>query len=79
MSEKLNFESFIAKLAILLKTTPEKLLTAELSAVPSYDSLGRIEVAMLIEDDFGWLISQDQLATCSNAQEVFDVVAQHAN
>ena len=79
MSENLNFEAFIAKLAILLKTTPEQLLTGELSAVPSYDSLGRIEVAMLIEDDFGWLISQDELATCSNAQEIFNVAAKRRN
>jgi len=71
-SENPDFESFVEKLARLLKTDPSALLESDLVAIPAYDSLGKIEVAMLVEEELGCLLSQDELARCRTARQVFD-------
>ena len=72
MSENRVFHGFVEKLATLLKTEKQSVLVNELSSFPTYDSLGKIEVAMLIEDVFGVQISQEELNLCRTAQDIFN-------
>lgn len=74
-SKDSEFGRFVTKLASLLKTDETALLENKLAHFPSYDSLGKIEVAMLVEEELGYLISQDELAHCQTAREVFDACA----
>lgn len=72
MSEGHTFNEFVEKLAHVLKTEADSLLVKNLSEFPSYDSLAKIEVAILVEDTLGVQISQDQLDLCVTARDIFD-------
>lgn len=72
MSEVYSFDEFVESLARLLKTEPDALVLSDLSQFPSYDSLAKIEVAMLVEDMLGEQISQGQLDLCRTARDIFD-------
>lgn len=72
MSEDQVFHGFVEKLATLLKTEKQSVLVNNLSSFPTHDSLGKIEVAMLIEDVFGVQISQEELNLCQTAQDIFN-------
>ena len=79
MSKKPNFDEFLALLSRVLDTPASEIENAELSELVNFDSLGRIEVAAAIEDDFGWQVPQENLSECSTARELFDLVIKNVD
>lgn len=76
MSEAPEYADFVSQLAKLLRTDSASLLSSELSAFPGFDSLAKIEVALLVEALFDTQISQEQLELCRTARDIFDAATQ---
>jgi acyl carrier protein len=75
MSKSTTYESFRSQLALLLQVSEDDLENSTLEDIKNYDSLGRIEVSALVEDCFGYAVSQTELDTCKTASDLFDLVS----
>lgn len=75
MSSVKSYEEFRVQLAKLLMVSEEELEGAALGEIKNYDSLGRIEVAALVEDSFGFLMSQTDLNSCKTARDLYNLAA----
>jgi acyl carrier protein len=75
MSDSISYSEFIGKLASILTVSEADLDRLELEDFENYDSLGRISVSALVEDAFGAEISQEQLASCKSAKDLFELAS----
>lgn len=75
MSDPISYSEFLGKLASILSVPEADLDRLELEDFDNYDSLGRISVSALLEDAFGAEISQEQLASCKSAKELFELAS----
>lgn len=73
MSELEKYTQFVTAFATLLEVDVTQINDRNLSEIPSYDSLAKIQVATLIDRQFGHFISQEVLEACSSVREIFDV------
>jgi len=75
MSDSIPYPKFLEKLASILIVPEADLDRLELEDFENYDSLGRISVSALVEDAFGAEISQEQLAGCKSAKDLFELAS----
>lgn len=75
MSSTPTFEEFVGRLAGLLMVSEQEVIRGELEDLANYDSLGKISLAVLIEDLFGRSLSQDDFSACSTAHELYDLAS----
>lgn len=78
MCDSVSYSEFLGKLSSILTVPEADLDRLELEDFDNYDSLGRISVSALIEDAFGAEISQEQLASCKSAKDVFELASKIA-
>ena len=73
MSSATSYEQFKFQLARLLMVSEEELDSTALAEIKNYDSLGRIEVSALVEDSFGFLMSQTDSESCKTARDLYNL------
>ena len=69
---KVDFNEFSEKFAEVLEIKDDKYLSAQLSDVSEYDSVGKINVSLLIEDLFHFQIDHDVLNEKDTLQSLYD-------
>ena len=69
---KVDFNEFSEKFAEVLEIKDDKYLSAQLSDVSEYDSVGKINVRLLIEDLFSFQIDYDVLNEKDTIQSLYD-------
>ena len=67
-----NLENFIAAVANVLEIAPEMASQANLSELEEYDSMGRIEVALIIEQQFNFEIDYEVLDEATSFRAIFE-------
>ena len=75
MSKKTELHDFLRKLSELLEVSISDLADKKLTEIPTFDSLGRIQVAAFVDEELDYFISQDELAECLYARDIFDCAA----
>lgn len=75
MSDSVSYSEFLRKLSSILTVPEADLDRLELEDFENYDSLGRISVSAFVEDTFGAEISQEQLASCKYAKDIFELAS----
>lgn len=75
MSEKPELGDFLTKLSEVLEVGVSDLTHKKLTEIPTFDSLGKIQVAAFVDQELDYFISQEELAECMYARDIFDCAA----
>jgi acyl carrier protein len=69
-----TFEKFTVKIADLLMVEVDGLLNHSLQDLPEFDSMARINVALLIEEEYGYQVALDDLNSIVSLKALYDFV-----
>lgn len=70
MSMSEDYRKFRAQVADILEVSEEDLESHDLRAIESFDSMGKINIGLLIEEELGWRIPYERL---DNAGKLFEI------
>ena len=69
---KVTMEEFASQFANELNIDVHMLLTNNLQDISEYDSMGKINVSLLIEDTFNFQIEFDDLNTAESLKDLYE-------
>ena len=69
-----SFEKFTIKIADLLMVKSCDLIDSNLQDLPEFDSIARINVGLLIEEEYGYQVSLDDLNSLTSLCGLYDLV-----
>ena len=70
----ISYSSFFQGIADTLDLSIEQLKELELSGESAFDSMGKINVALYIEETFGWQIPLTVLDQCTTVEGLYNIV-----
>jgi acyl carrier protein len=69
---KVSFEEFSKEFAKDLGINDDRHITAQLSDLPQYDSMGKITISLTIENLFGFQIAYEVLDKAETLQSLYE-------
>ena len=72
----ISYSSFLQGVADTLDITPEHLSALELSGDSVFDSMGKITIALYIEETFGWQIPLTVLDECTTLDSLYRTISE---
>lgn len=68
---KINLEDFANRFAAELNIENKELLAEDLTNLPEYDSMGKINISLLIEELFGFQIDYEELNQLNTLESLY--------
>ena len=73
----MKLEDFFIKLAEAFQTEPEQIrLDSTSDSIEGWDSMGSINLMMLLQDDFDISLSMDELGDINKVADIIDILGQ---
>lgn len=72
MSSNLTFSEFVSRVSDELTVDTEVLLSSDLVDIAEFDSMGKINISLLIEELFDLQIDYEILNTLENVRAMYD-------
>lgn len=69
-----SFENFAVKVSGLLMVEAGVLIHSNLQDLPEFDSMARINIGILIEEDYGYQVALDDLNSLQSLRSLYDLV-----
>lgn len=74
MSMSDSFEKFTVQISDLLMVEVGDLIDSNLQNLPEFDSMAKINVGLLIEEEYGYQVALDDLNTLQSLRSLYDLV-----
>jgi acyl carrier protein len=74
----IDYAQFCHKLAEVLEVKADKLASLPLADVAEYDSMGKINASLLVEELFGFQIAFETLDNATSAATLYAYCSEHA-
>jgi acyl carrier protein len=74
MSMSDTFEKFTVKIADILMVEACDLINSNLQDLPEFDSIARINVGLLIDEEYGYQVALDDLNSLPSLRALYDLV-----
>jgi acyl carrier protein len=74
MSMSDSFEKFTIKISDLIMIEAGELIDSNLQDLPEFDSMARINVGLLIEEEYGYQVALDDLNSLQSLSSLYDLV-----
>lgn len=69
----ITFDEFLRKFMAELNISHDHTTEIKLSDIPEYDSMGKINISLLIEELFGFQIEYQDLSSATTPKELFNL------
>ena len=76
---KVTFYDFSKRFADELNINIDVVVGKKLSEIPDYDSMGKINISLLIEELFNFQIEYEDLNTSGNLEELYNMCERNKN